>query len=405
MNTQPFHVPKLALAASLGISLLSFTQTLHAADLSGNVSAEGRYFTSDPAHTGQQRDSNISVSLQPEWKHTWDKDKQQLTFTPFYRWDDNDKERTHADIRQLDYLKSQGDWEFQVGIGKKFWGVTESSHLVDIINQTDAVEGTDGEDKLGQPMLRASRLTENGSVDFFVLPYFRERTFAGSAGRFRQGMVVDTDASTYESSSKEKHVDYAVRWSESRDELDVGLSYFDGTSRDPSFTVGAKNGQAVLVPHYPLIQQVGLDLQHTTESIIWKLEAIHRRSKDMHYSAAVGGLEYSLPAITDSGAELSLLAEYHHDSRGEVATAPLQNDAFIGARLAMNDEASSELLAGGLYDLDNGTTSIRLEASRRVGNGLKLNLEAQVMTNVDANDPLNAFAKDDYLQLELQKFF
>jgi len=38
--------------------------------------------------------------------------------------------------------------------------------------------------------------------------------------------------------------------------------------------------------------------------------------------------------------------------------------------------------------------------------GLELrNIEAQLFTDVDKNDPLDAFKKDDYLQLELQKFF
>jgi len=85
-----------------------------------------------------------------------------------------------------------------------------------------------------QPMLRASRLLENGSVDLFILPYFRERTFAGAAGRFRTGIVVDTDAATYESSDEEKHIDYALRWSHTKEAFDVGVSYFDGTSRDPT---------------------------------------------------------------------------------------------------------------------------------------------------------------------------
>ena len=119
----------------------------------------------------------------------------------------------------------------------------------------------------------------------------------------------------------------------------------------------------------------------------------------------MGGFEYTLPAITQSGAELGLLAEYHKDSRGEVASAPFQNDLFFGARLALNDEASSEMLAGAFIDLDNSTKSLRLEASRRIGKGLKLNIEGQVFTDVDANDPLNTFAKDDFIQVELQKYF
>ena len=151
-------------------------------------------------------------------------------------------------------------------------------------------------------------------------------------------------------------------------------------------------------------QLLGLDLQHTGEATIWKLEVAHRRAKAENYTAAVGGFEHSLPAF-ESGAELGLLGEYHFDTRGEVQTVPFQNDVFIGARLALNDEASSELLGGVFYDLDNESTSLRLEASRRIGDGLKLNVEAQVFTNVDAADPLNAFAKDDYIQIELQKFF
>jgi len=395
-------------SVALGTACFSFailaSSAVFAGEWSGNVSLEGTYFTSDPAHAGQEKTGGFSVSAEPEYKHKWDDENQQFTFTPYYRWDENDSERTHADIRQLDYLRAKGDWEFQVGIGKKFWGVTETAHLVDIINQTDGVDGTDGEDKLGQPMLRASRLLENGSVDLFILPYFRERTFSGAAGRFRTGLVVDTDAVTYESSREEKHVDYALRWSHTKEAMDIGVSYFDGTSRDPGFNLGVKNGQPVLQPHYPLIQQLGLDLQHTGEATIWKLEVAHRRAEAENYTAAVGGFEHSLPAF-ESGAELGVLGEYHFDTRDEVLSAPFQNDVFVGARLALNDEASSELLGGVFYDFDNESTSLRLEGSRRIGNGMKVNVEAQVFTNIDEADPLNAFAKDDYIQVELQKFF
>jgi len=395
----------LRISLVVSLATLALGTNVHAAELSGNVSLEGRLYTTDPAYPEQAKSGGVSLSFLPEFKHKWDDDHQQFTFTPYYRWDENDDERTHGDIRQLDYLSSKGDWEYQVGISKKFWGVTESQHLVDVINQTDGVEGLDGEDKLGQPMFRVSRLTDNGSVDFFVLPYFRERTFAGKSGRFRTPLIVDADAATYESSSEEKHIDYALRWSESFDELDLGVHVFDGTSRDPDFRVGIKNGETVLVPHYAQIIQFGLDLQHTGEDIIWKLEAIHRKRKGDDYSAAVGGFEYTLPAITEAGAELGLLAEYHRDSRGEVANAPFQNDMFFGARLALNDEDSSELLAGAFIDLDNSTKSLRLEASRRIGNGMKLNIEGQVFTDVDQNDPLYTFSKDDYIQVELQKFF
>jgi len=400
----------------LSISILSLASVNASAenkfldDVSGNIAVEGRLFTSDPAFAKQSKSGGVSFSFSPEYKYRSKDDSAQFTFSPFYRWDDTDKERTHGDIRQLDYVVAKDDWEFQVGVGKKFWGVTESQHLVDIINQTDGVEGVDGEDKLGQPLLRFSKLSDNGSIDFFVLPYFRERTFPGGKGRLRLPLVVDTDNPKYESKSEDEHIDYALRISESLDEYDVGFSIFDGTSRDPLLAPGLKDGAPALVPFYPLIRQYGLDLQYTGESIIWKLEAIHREPNSSAsgftaYSAAVGGFEYTLPAITESGAELGLLAEYHRDSRGEATGVAFQNDAFVGARLALNDEDSSELLAGAFVDLDNSSKSFRLEGSRRLGKGFKINVEVQVFTDIDENDPLQSFAKDDFIQVELQKFF
>ncbi len=400
----------LTSVSTLFISTLGVSTGVSAGELSGNISLEGRYFNSDGAFPDQQKNGGISLSLQPEYKHKWDNDHSQFTFSPFYRWDNQDKERTHADIRQLDIVSSKGDWEFQAGIGKVYWGVTESQHLVDIINQTDAIEGADGEDKLGQPLFRVSHLSENGSLDLFVLPYFRERTFAGSKGRFRTPLVIDTDKPTFESSKKEKHIDYAVRWSETVDELDIGVHYFNGTSRAPIFNPIIKNGIAVgLQPHYPLIDQIGIDLQYTGEETIWKFEGISRnythQSGLKDYTASVVGFEHSLPLLSDSGLEMTLLGEYHHDSRGEVASAPFQNDVFVGSRLSFNDTESTELLAGAFVDLENSSKSLRVEASRRIGKGLKLNIEAQVFMDIDKTDPLKIFEKDDYLQLELQKYF
>jgi len=383
--------------------VLAVTAFASAGEFSGNVSLEGRYYSSDPAFEKQQKSGGLAISIHPEYKHKWDNDNQAFTFSPFYRWDENDDERTHGDIRQLDYVVAKDNWEFQAGLGQVYWGVTESQHLVDIVNQTDAVEGVDGEDKLGQPMFRVSYLTDNGSLDLYVLPYFRERTFAGINGRFRAPLVVDTDAASYESADEEKHIDYALRWTETMDDFDFGFHIFDGTSRDPVFKTGIKNGAPVLTPHYPLITQFGIDLQHTGESTLWKLETIHREAEDS-FTAAVGGFERTLPAF-ESGSELGLLAEYHKDSRGEVAAAPFQNDLFLGARYTLNDEADSQLLAGAFVDLDNATKSLRVEASRRIGKGLKINLEGQVFTDVDKNDPTQVFSKDDFIQLELQKFF
>ena len=390
------------LTSSCVVLGLLLSLTAQAGEFSGNIGLEGRYFLDDAAYTGQTA-GGLALSLEPEYKHKWDNDNNVFTVKTFSRWDQKDDKRNHHDIRQLDLVMATGDWEFQAGISRVFWGVTESQHLVDIINQTDGAEGTDGEDKLGQPLFRVSHIQENGTVSFYLLPYFRERTFAGKAGRFRAALPVDTNNVSYESTKKEKHIDYAVRLTHTFDALDVGLSYFDGTARSPLFKPDLRSG--VLKQHYPLIKQVGLDLQYTGEEWLWKLETINREAKKENYTAAVGGFEYSFPAITESGSDLGLLAEYHHDSRGEVLQAQFQNDLFLAARMSLNDAEGTEFLAGTFFDLDHQTKIFRMEASRRIGKGLKLNIEAQTFMDVDKKDALSKVKKDGFIQIELQKYF
>ncbi len=84
---------------------------------------------------------------------------------------------------------------------------------MDVINQIDSVESVDGEDKLGQPMVHLTAVKDWGVTELFVLPYFRERTFPGADGRLRTAVPVDTDHAQYESADKERHVDYAMRYS------------------------------------------------------------------------------------------------------------------------------------------------------------------------------------------------
>ena len=84
-----------------------------------------------------------------------------------------------------------GNLELSFGIKKVYWGVTESLHLVDVINQTDQVESFDGEQKLGQPMAHLSYLSKVGNFDFFYLPYARKRVFPAKEGRLRFPVVIE----------------------------------------------------------------------------------------------------------------------------------------------------------------------------------------------------------------------
>lgn len=391
----------------LGLACVAMAAThAGAAELSGYVSFDPRVFPGDPLYAEQHETGSLALSAQPEVYVEWADGDQSVLFVPFFRYDQQDSRRTHADIRELFYLRVGGTWELRAGLQKVFWGVTESQHLVDVINQTDAVEDVDGEDKLGQPSVSLALIHDWGVLDLYVLPGFRERTFPGREGRLRPPLYVDTDLTTYESDAEEWHVDWAARWSHTLGAFDVGLSHFSGTNREPEFGEPALSaGEPVLAPHYGLIDQTGLDLQAITGAWLWKLELINRYGQDSRHAAATGGFEYTFSNLWDSGIDVGALGEYLWDERGDDAPTPFEDDVFVATRIALNDVQDTAILAGALIDGDTGGASGLVEASRRVGDAWKLSLEARSVFATDAADPLHAFRQDDTFRVDLARYF
>ena len=209
-------------------------------DFSGRVNVESRWFPRAGAFSGQGAHA-IGFVVLPKL-YLADAEGRSFTLSPFFRYDNADARRTHADLREAYFLVfgeiGNGEWELRVGIDQVFWGVTESQHLVDIINQIDLVEHPNGETKLGQPMVNITYSSDWGIVEFFVLPYHRVRTFPGSSGRLRLPLVVGDEQVEYE--SERKHLDFAGRYSQSFGAFDVGLSVFNGTSREPFLMPGGE---------------------------------------------------------------------------------------------------------------------------------------------------------------------
>jgi hypothetical protein len=295
-----------------------------------------------------------------------------------------------------------------------FWGVTESRHLVDIINQTDTLEDIDEEDKLGQPMIKLSTIQDWGALSLFVMSGFRDRTFPGPKGRLRSEPYVDDNASEFDNPNRHGSVDVALRYANYFGDWDVGLSVFHGISREPRFRLSPTADR--LIPIYDTITQAGLDIQYTKDAWLWKLEAIGREGQGNPFGAAVAGFEYTLYQILERSWDLGLIAEYLYDGRDDLdfsgpgdtsdssATA-FENDAFAGTRLALNDAQDTSLLVGGIVDAENGSTALFVEGERRLGDSWFLEMESRLFLGVDDEDALAAFADDDFVTLRLTRYF
>ena len=366
-----------------------------------SLTLQQRYFTQQGAQ--QQAKAHTALAFSAEWAWQSDDRSQQWVLQPFLRWDQRDTKRNLADLRQAYWQYAGTGFDIKAGIDIVFWGVTESQHLVDVINQTDLVASIDGEAKLGQPMLNWNLYGDAGSFSFYLLPYFRERTLAGVDGRLRPPLTVDSNNPRYESTQQQRNLDIALRWSRQFGAADIALSYFNGNNRDPLLQ---PTPQSQLQPLYLHMQQLGLETQLISGSWIWKLESIYRRTRVEDFTAATAGVEYAQVGLFNTSWDLGWIAEYQYDSRGKQAPLPGQNDLFVGGRFVANDAAGTELLLGIAQDLDAGSSqSGKLEASMRLSNSLRLQLDAWFFRSQHSADPLYCIRRDDFFQLSLDYYF
>ena len=377
----------------LGFFLLSISKSVFSLDASGRIGFESRYFFGD-------KKVQAGALFEPEFYWASKSGDDTFTLKIFGRYDELDDERSYIDIREALWLHIADSWEFRAGIGKVFWGVTESNHLVDIVNQTDFVESADGEQKLGQPMLHFTKLNDWGVVDLFVLPGFRERTFPGPDGRLGGPFFFGAENVFYEDSKENRHVDYAFRYSHYMGVFDFGLSGFTGTNREPQLIFGD-----TIQLLYDQLGQLGLDVQATLGDWLIKFEAVCREDSIETYFAQTVGFEYTLPNMFDRGFDLGLLTEYSFDDRAQ-NIAPLDNDIFLGARFTLNDVQSTELLIGASQDLDRKTSRLLfIEGSRRIGGNWKATLDARVFSASDQDDPLFFIRDEDYSSLTIEWYY
>ena len=396
------------IAVAVGVLALLAGGSAAAAELrrSGWIALDFRWFPDTPQFADQFEHYQPSVVFRPEYRWRFE-NNDQVTLIPFLRIDSQDDERTHFDMREAFWRRVGEKWDVLLGVNRVFWGVTESRHLVDVINQVDGVEDIDEEERLGQPMINFSTQRDWGNVDLFVLMGFRERTFAGPEGRPRFALPVDTNKPEYESGAGDKHIDYVLRYSHVLGDWDIGAYLFYGTGREPTFTV-SPNGTR-LIPNYSIIIQFGTDIQYTPEAWLWKFEGIVREGQGDTFGALVAGFEYTFYQVKKSVVDVGVLLEYLYDGRDEdpaiAPPTPFDNDIFVGTRIALNDVQDTSILAGATIDIDDQSTIFIAEAERRLSDRWSLVAKGRFFINVEDNPLLRNFENDSYVDISVRRHF
>ena len=377
----------------------------------GYIGVEGRYFFQTPKQDGQSdQQFDPSLVVEPELSYTWNSSADTIMIKPFFRWasDGYDPDRTHFDIRELYLIHNEGIWSLKFGFIKEFWGVTESRHLIDIINQTDFVDGASPDDKLGQPAAHFVFRSDFGAFNAYLMPYFREGTFPSRKGRLRGVYPVDVDHPIYESDDKIHYTDFAFRYYHAIGPVDLGVSYFQGTGREPRVTLGTdEEGRLVLIPNYDLIKQPSIDMQYTWSAWLFKLEAYRRYGHVTDYNAFVAGLEYTSFGVGGSNTDVGYLLEYIYDDRAwEDPPTTFDRELYTGIRIVLNDAADTSFLTGVTFDANTGSRTFTGSFKTRFYDHYILKIEWTAFDGVDEEEMvLKAMEMDSNIKIKFNYYF
>ncbi|MEK9639716.1 MAG: hypothetical protein VW299_03120, partial [Alphaproteobacteria bacterium] len=291
-----------------------------------------------------------------------------------------------------------------IGSLLEFWGKTESYNPSDIINSYDYTSGLSDSQKLGAPAFKVSSDLNDGYLSLLLFPFFVENAYPGLSSRARLQTIVSNDTASYSNDASRNDNSYALRYEGYQGDLDYGLSYFDGITREPFFTLSS-DGR--LVPEYFSIQQTGADVQYLLGDTALKTEIVRRIGQfnangvKEDYSAGVFGVEHNVYGVFDSAYDLILVGELAADSRGKDSHTIFQRDFVAGATLLLNNIDDSEINLFFIRDLSYTSLLTRLSYSSRLNDAFTIQSNLNFHSKFEKDAGQAALAQDSNASITL----
>ncbi|MDF3075239.1 MAG: hypothetical protein K0S54_2906 [Alphaproteobacteria bacterium] len=400
----------LIVGATVATGLFSLPAAAQGFKANLMIGAELRYFPEDPEWSGQDdRHLYPSIFAEADLSWRWDESRSEINVVGFGRFDVHDSRRTHFDAREANYRYRGDEWEVLIGAHRVFWGVAESRHLINVINQVDVAEDVDGDEFLGQPMLNLAFKGSWGRLDLYAMTFFRDRTFNANDSRLRGPLPVkNVHDADFEADWGRWNVDFAARYQNSFGPVDLGLSAFHGTNREPTLRQRfSMSSGPYLTPFYETMSQGGIDIAWAVGDLVLKGEALYRFNQGSPFFATVFGGEYTIKNPFGGDVDVGLIAEFNWDDRKQSKNPPtiFDKDAFGGLRLTFNDTSDSRVLLGALVDVEDGSAYLYLEASRRVFDNWRVEVEGRYFAAGSDKDALRALDSDSFAQVRLMRYF
>ena len=311
---------------------------------------------------------------------------------------------SRADLKEAYISFKANEIDIRIGSILEFWGKTESYNPSDIINSYDYTSGLADSQKLGAPAFELSSDLKDGYLSLLLLPFFVENAYPGLSSRARLQTLVSNDTASYSNNASRNDNSYALRYEGYQGDLDYGMSYFDGITREPYFTLGS-NGR--LVPEYFPIQQIGADVQYLLGDTALKTEMVRRigqfnaNGATEDYNAGVFGAEHNIYGVFDSAYDLILVGELAADSRGKDSHTIFQRDFAFGGTLLLNNMEDSEFNLFLLRDLSYTSLLTRFSYSTRLNDAFRIESNLNLYSNFEKDISQAGLAQDSNASITL----
>ena len=369
----------------------------------GNIVLKGSRFSDEPVNTLSGKDFGV-FEINPKLKV----ERNDIYFNlELIVKKLSSKKDVFYDIKEANVSFENSTWGFLLGSTEEFWGKTETLNPVDIINSNNYDEGLSKPNKLGEFMIKANREIGIGDLSIYYLPNFRPNKYPSKKSRLSLPIEVNDNEANYVNGADKNMQQFALRFSGYYEDLDFGISVFEGISRDPFFTLVSGK----MVPSYSKILQYGIEVQQLLGEWIIKGEFINREGQQnisgslKDYSSGVVGLERSLYGLISGNTDLTFFLEYSKDSRGVSAHQSSQNDVFFANRISLNDIHDTSISFALSRDLNTESGIFNSIISRRIFGLFKTDLEVFIPLDLKNDIHLTSSSKDKSLGINVSWFW
>ena len=318
--------------------------------------------------------------------------------------------RANEAYLQYDFVEQ--DLRITGGREVVFWGALEVYNPVDVINIQNLSRDPFEVFKIGSYLISLGKYFENSEIELLSTLYEQDQPFPGKESPyyiFPPFLTYDENLITEESRTRPT---VYLKYSGSTDTvypLDYALILSNGYDHQRFITLV---GDGILRQNAYIASKFLTFDTLVVNATLLKLEASYTDVKDVSfisdYYQVGAGIEHTLEQIY-RGWDIGLISEYYlyktidkekfDDLR---LFQSFQNDLFLGFRLTFNDMASSEIVGGGIFDLEyDGEYSLFAEFKTRVFDRFTISADIRKITPNSEGIPTLYALIGDHLRITL----